>query len=115
MSKWITFDYKCADCGATSIEMVDRNDVPDAVPCACGSTANRQLTANITRVSYVDGNDRFRYAKEKRALDKMKRAARKAGQQDEVARISQEISNVQSVSKRDRRAENICKVSTPEK
>lgn len=115
MSRWITYDYKCSQCDSITTELVERSDVPEHIPCVCGGSANRTLSANITRVSYVDGNDRFKYAKEKRALDKLAREARKAGNKEEAARIKQEISVVRETSTRDRKSSNICKVEAKEK
>jgi hypothetical protein len=96
--------------------MMKRDAVVEMVECEkCGETAGRILTANICRVSYPDGTtDRFKMAKEKRALDKLKRAAKKSQNSDEVARINTELGNVREVSKRDRQAANICKVSEKE-
>lgn len=115
MSRWITFDYRCNDCESVTTELMERSDVKDIIECACGGRSSKQLTANITRVSYVDGNDRWRYVKEKRALDKLAREARKSGDSDQAAYIRQEIDTVKQASKTDSKAANICKVSPKEK
>ena len=112
---WITFDYRCGTCGDTSTEMFPRGAVPELVECTCGQLKHKQYSANIARVSYPDGTtDRFKNAKEKRALDKLVRKAKKAGDKSEVLRLNNEIKTVKEISKRDHQAVNICKVSQKE-
>lgn len=116
MAGYICYDYRCPSCTTITTSMMKRDAVVEIVPCiSCGEPAGRILVAQIARVSYPDGTtDRFKMAKEKRALDKLKRAARKSGNADEMTKISAELATVKETSKRDRQAVNICKVSEKE-
>jgi len=111
---YITYDYVCQDCQEISIKMSRRDEVAEITECeACGGVAERRISAQICRVSYPDGtNNRWQYAKERRNIQKAMRAARKAGQATEVARMKSELSDLSLASKGDRQAANICKVST---
>lgn len=111
MSKWITRDYKCYDCGYTDIKMLDRNNQDEPQVCdQCGEQMTRLISAQIASVSYPDGTtSRFKAVKEQRELQKAMRQAKKSQDQGEVQYIQRKISDVRSGSKSDSQKANICK------
>ena len=118
MAGWICYDYRCDTCGITRDKLMKRDVVVDIIECKtpdCDGLAGRILSANICRVSYPDGTtDRWKYVKEKRALDKIKRLAKRSGDTAEVGRIVSEQGTILEHSKTDKQAVNICKVELKE-
>lgn len=111
---FITFDYRCPDCGWTDTLMMRRSEVQDTCLCPeCGGTANKAPNINITSVSYLDGNKRFESVRERRKLQKLQRQAKKSQDHAEVSRITGEMRQLSDASRRDKKAETPLKKEPP--
>ena len=90
---WITYDYRCVDCTVVEIQMVDRDSVPQLLPCPhCGGLAARQTSSSIVlRESYPDGTRRFGTLRQQRELQKVEKKARKKGDRITQAKAAQEL------------------------
>ena len=96
---FITYDYACPDCGTRyTAVMRDRKDPDlDKYPCGeCGGTCNIAPAINPSVASYPDGVRRHTTTqlRERQALRKAQREARRSGDREGVAKAKQEMSNL---------------------
>ena len=93
---FITDDFKCQECDHVIIgHLMKRTERVSELTCPeCSGIMTKQFNINITAVSFIDGTKRFEHVKQKRKLDKMKRAAKRAGNHDLVKQINEETRGV---------------------
>lgn len=66
-----TNDYLCSQCKNVDTMLVDTKDRDLVYKCTqCGGDSHRTMYANITRASYLDGNNRWKSVREMREIDK---------------------------------------------
>ena len=113
---WITLDFKCKECEHIVIgHLMRRSERKDEITCTeCSATMTVKFNLNLTAVSFIDGTKRFEHVKEKRKLDKLKRAARLGRNTDEVGRLDREIKERVMAHKSDSKQETRVKISEKE-
>lgn len=100
-----TNNYLCQECGHTATILVakEERDFPQECP-ECGGEATRSIFANVTRVSYVDGTNRWKSVREMRNIDKEIRRLKRGRergiieadvQESETKRLKEERQQIQ--------------------
>lgn len=90
--RWLCGNEECKEMFDEIVDSELKDSVLDCPECGL-QTAKRVPFANITKASYVDGNNRFSEIKERRKLQVAERMARRAGDADAQRDIKKELSN----------------------
>ena len=90
---WITYDYRCSECGLTEPHMVDKDNVPELTTCnECAGVAARILSIGTVMRSIIPSGTtkRFDGLREQSRLRKEERKARRSGDKKTLVKIAQE-------------------------
>jgi predicted nucleic acid-binding Zn ribbon protein len=91
-----TYDYKCEDCEETTIELFDKNDVPNMITCMkCFGVSIRAILSApvVMRAGFADGfkrGDRWELTKEAGKLEQEAASMRKRKNHTEASKLKAE-------------------------
>jgi hypothetical protein len=105
---YTSYDFRCKDCEFEEILLLDREEKEskhEAECPQCGGVMVRRVTANITKVSYIDGNGRFNEIREQRKIQRAwKDARRKKNLSDQIEIKKEAITRNIPTKGRDRKS-----------
>lgn len=83
------YEYHCVDCKTVTVANFEFSKRPDLIICEvpwCHGQAEYQISKpNLTKASYVDGNNRFQDLKEAAKLEKESAHAKGGSTKKEIA------------------------------
>lgn len=98
---WISWDYRCGDCGHVRTDLRRRDEPAETLDFAhcdngdCMGVMERTFTTvNSTKASYVDGTRRFADVREQRVLQRAARKAQRKADNETIKKAAAEMSKV---------------------